>query len=91
MLTIGTGFSLVFALGGNVPTPILIGIITAISMMLVGGGFIGRHARIIEAALEEGADPATLLPHAKKMAMGTGIFHTLWLVTLAMMVFRTQF
>ena len=74
---------------GSVPVVIHISIVTAFIAWVVGGAIIGRNAAAIEKGLEEGAEPESLKPLAKKIAMGVGIFHSLWLVTLIMMVFRT--
>ena len=92
LATLATGVGLIALLGGmgSVPAGIHIGLVTSILMLLIGGGVIGRNARLIAAGAESGADRSTLVPHAKQMMIGIMIFHTLWVGTLALMVFRHQ-
>jgi len=90
MITVVTGVALIFERGGfgAVPPAIHLGLVTGLAMMFVGGGLIGRNARKIEAGLAEGERGQSLTPAVKQLAMGTMVFHALWLVTLALMVFR---
>jgi len=90
LMTLVTGVALILLLGGfgAVPPAIHLGLLTSLAMLGVGGGLIGRNARTIEAGLEKGESPASLLPAAEKLALGARIFHSLWLATLALMVFR---
>lgn len=90
LVTLGSGIGLIFAVGGfgAVPPAIHIGMLTGFAMLAVGGGLIGRSWHQIDSALEQGAEPASLLPVARRLSMAVGIFHALWLLTLGLMVFR---
>lgn len=92
LLTIVTGFGLIFALGGfKVVSPAIhIGMLVAFVMWGVGMFVVGGASRKIAAGIAEKKPRAELLGHAKRMAMGTGIFHLLWIVALGLMVFRTM-
>jgi hypothetical protein len=88
--TVLSGFGLIFVLGGfgSVSPGIHVGLVLSIVLMGIGGGFIGRNWKKIEAGLDDGKDAASLAPFAKQMSIGAMIFHTLWFVVLVLMVFR---
>ena len=92
LLTIVTGFGLIFALGGFavVSPAIHISIVTSFIMWVVGLVLVGGSSRKIAAGVKENKPRQELLGHAKKIAMGTGILHLLWLITLVLMVFRAH-
>lgn len=93
LITLVTGVALIFALGGmgSVPIGIHIGLLTGLIMLGVGGGLVGRSWKQIDAALAGGASRESVAPLVKKLAMGNGIFHGLWTLTLVLMVFRAAF
>lgn len=90
IVTIITGFLLIFEIGGFkvVPKSIHSGIIVAIAMMGVQGALISRNARIVAQELAKGTPGESLKPQMKKVLIGAGVFHTLWLVAVILMVFR---
>jgi hypothetical protein len=89
-LTLLSGFGLIFALGGfaSVPAAIHMGLGLAIVTAVVGGAGIGGTWRKIDAALEAGADPATVAPLLGRLRMFSGAFQGCWFATLLLMVFR---
>ena len=90
IVTVLTGVALIFAMGGfgAVPPTIHVGLLLGIVMWLVGAFGMGGTARKLDAAIASGGAKDQLLPFARRMSMFTGIFHLLWVVTLALMVFR---
>ncbi len=90
ILTLATGFGMIFELGGMgaVPFPIHISILTGLAALVVGAAGIGRTWQRIDGRLSEGASAADVTGDVKKLGMFTGIFHSLWLGTLMLMVFR---
>lgn len=90
ILTLLTGFALIFEIGGfrAIPKSIHSGIVVAILMMGVHGALISRNARIIAQELAKGTDGASLSSRVKKVLVGAGVFHTLWLIALILMVYR---
>ncbi len=91
-LTVVTGIVLIFQLGemGAVPMGIHIGLLLGIAAWIVGAVVTGGAWSKIAAGLDEGQEPASLMPQVKRMAISGRIVHTLWLVTLILMVFRSQ-
>lgn len=91
VLTILTGFALIFQVGGfgAVPVPIHIGLTLGLVAWGLGIG-TGLTWRKIDAELEAGKSPADLQPLAKRLTGLTMGFHTTWLLTLILMVFRNQ-
>lgn len=89
--TILTGFALIYAVGGfgQVPRAIHTGLLLALLSWAVAGVGVGGATRGLDAAIAAGADPETLRGHAKRIAMMSGIFQLVWLLTLITMVFRT--
>ena len=87
-----TGIVLIFQLGemGAVPMGIHIGLLLGIAAWIVGAVVTGGAWSKIAAGLDEGQEPASLMPQVKRMAISGRIVHTLWLVTLILMVFRSQ-
>ena len=61
-----------------------------LAAIAIGTGGIGGTWKKIQKRIDEGADPASLGDLAKRIAMLSGIFHLLWLVTLVLMVFRAK-
>jgi len=90
ILTLLSGFGLIFSLGGmaSVPPAIHTAMTLAILAWAVSGFGIGGAWRKIQAGLAEGQDLATLAPLLKRMKISTMVFQTLWLVCLVLMVFR---
>lgn len=89
IMTIVTGFALIFAMGGFKAMPTGIHIGTLGGLIAMGLGItIGATWRGIDAELEKGTAGTELLAQAKRLAMFTGMFHLTWFVTLVLMVFR---
>jgi len=90
-LTVLSGIGLIVVLGGMgaVPVPIHIGLTVGFVMLGVGGGVVGRSWKAIDAALAAGGSRESVAPLVKRLAVGNGIFHGLWLLTLVLMVFRS--
>ncbi len=90
ILTLATGFGLIFTLGGMgaVPFPIHISILTGLAALVVGAAGIGKTWQRIDGRLSGGASAADVAGDVKKLGMFTMVFHTLWLGTLVLMVFR---
>ncbi|MBX7100409.1 MAG: hypothetical protein K1X89_22010 [Myxococcaceae bacterium] len=89
-LTLLSGVGLIFALGGfaAVPKAIHVGLLTGLATAIVGGAGVGRTWQAIDQRLEAGGDAAAVAPLVKRIAMLSGIFHLLWVVSLVLMVFR---
>ncbi len=92
VLSILTGFALIFAVGGfgAVPVGIHMGMLTAVLAWVVGFLGQGMTWAKIDAALDRGAPPAEVEPLARRYAMANRAVHGLWLLTLILMVFRGQ-
>jgi len=90
LVTLATGFALIYLLGGfaAVPRAIHIGTLSGLIMLAVGGGVIGRTSAALEAGIEAGEDRAALIALVTRMTVGVAVFHALWMFTLAAMVFR---
>ncbi len=90
ILTLATGFGLIFTRGGMgaVPFPIHISILTGLAALVVGAAGIGKTWQRIDGRLSGGASAADVAGDVKKLGMFTMVFHTLWLGTLVLMVFR---
>ncbi len=83
-----TGVGMIFLrYGGMKGLPVRFHV--ALGLVLVGCGVVFGLLRPavgkVVAAAETGADAATLAPLYKKIAMGTGIGHLIWLVSLVLM------
>jgi hypothetical protein len=89
-VTVLSGLALIFALGGfkAVPHAIHAGLLLGVILWLVGALGMGGASRKLDAAIVAGAPKAELVAIARRMSAITGIFHLLWAVTLALMVFR---
>lgn len=90
ILTFLSGFGLIFAVGGfKAVSP---RIHTAMLIMLIAIGFsaavMGPAVKKLQAAAGEVVDRAAAEAAIKKLAMGSGVLHTLWLVLLILMVWR---
>ena len=89
-LTLLSGIALIVQLGGMaaVPTGVHLGLgmtVLMIGLHAVGiGGTIGQ----INTQLDEGAEPMSLMPLSYRLTVLHGVFHFMWVSTLAMMVFR---
>ena len=90
-VTVITGFGLIAVLGGfkQVPHAIHAGLLLALVSWAIAGVGVGGAARALDAAIGSGAAPEVLRGHVKRLAMMSGIFQTVWLLTLVTMVFRT--
>lgn len=91
ILTIATGLGLIFMLGGFARAPINFHI--ALALMLGAIGFSSvfmrpRAMKLLSVAKTEPFDKDLALGTIKKMAMGQGILHLLWVTTLTLMFVR---
>jgi len=71
-----------------VPRGIHFGIASTFILFAIGAGGLGRTTQAIADGIEAGQSAEQLSPLVKRMGMATGLFHTMWLVTLVLMVFR---
>lgn len=90
ILTILSGFGLIFSLGGmgSVPPAIHTGMTLGLLAWAVSAVGIGGSWRKIQTGLADGHDRAALAPLLKRMKISTMAFQTLWLVCLILMIFR---
>ncbi|NKB67316.1 MAG: hypothetical protein GKR89_09675 [Candidatus Latescibacteria bacterium] len=91
MLTLLTGFALVFERGGFAVLSTNFHI--AITLMIVAIVFAfawmkPSTARLVKAVGQDPIDTAGAEQAVKKLAMGSGILHAAWLVLLVLMVYR---
>jgi hypothetical protein len=91
LVTVVTGFALIFVLGGfgSVPISIHIGVTTGVLALVVGAGGIGGTWRKIDTAIAGGASMASMEPLVKRLAILGGVFHLLLFSTLVLMVLRS--
>ena len=83
-VTILTGLALIhFANAWPLRPGLWIGIVLAIVRAGLTDAVLGPTLKKIAVGLAGGAEPASLLPHAKKMAAVSGIGHLAWLGALA--------
>ena len=89
-LTFLSGIGLIFAMGGMgaVPVPIHIALTLTLVTLLFNTFGTGRVWKQLDTALAAGASAESVAPQVKRMAMFSGIFQTLWLVNLLLMVLR---
>lgn len=92
LITIVTGVALIVNVGGMgaVSPAIHTGLTLGLVAWGVSGGVIGGGWRKLDAGLASGQDAATLAPFLMRMRIGAMVFHSLWLVILILMVFRSQ-
>jgi hypothetical protein len=92
MLLIATGIALVFDMGGfgAVGHQIHMGFGLALLAMVVGVGFEKPALLAIRRCVAEGNLPAAE-PYLRKVIIGNGFTHTLWLATLVLMCWRGPF
>lgn len=91
LFTIATGVALIFNLGGFAAAPknFHTALLVMLGLMAVGLGVLKPAAARIEAqAKSETPDQAVIGSSIKKIAMGQGIMHLLWLVLLILMFVR---
>lgn len=87
LATLITGLG-VLAVDGVHPRPgIMVGFLAAMARLAVVWAAMAPAWRAVEARIASGGDLAAAMPPARRMAMLSGIAHTLWLVALAGMVF----
>jgi hypothetical protein len=91
LATIATGLVLIFMIGGFARAPINFHI--ALATMLVAITFSSVFMRpqmmkLVGLGKAESLDPSAALAHIKKLAMGQGILHLLWVATLTLMFVR---
>lgn len=92
-MTLGTGLGLIFIVGGFKAVPLNIHI--ALSLMLLAVAVsvtIMRPsaARILALSKQAALDTAGISQTIKRLAMGQGILHLLWLCILVLMVVRIE-
>lgn len=90
MGAIVTGVALLFSLGGfgAVRWPIHAGLLLSVVMAFIGALGIGGNAHKLAAAIDADAPLIEREALAKKVSMWAHIKKTLWVVVLALMVFR---
>jgi hypothetical protein len=89
LLTLATGLALIFMMGGMAVAPLnyhmalglMLGAIVVSSVLMRPSG-----AKLMEVAQAETLDKARAASLIKKLAMGQGILHLMWLVTLTLML-----
>lgn len=91
LVTIGTGLCLIFLMGGFAVAPLNFHM--ALGIMLVAVLFSALFMRpatvkLVKLAQAEPFDPSGARSQIKKLAMGQGILHLLWVVTLVLMLVR---
>lgn len=91
MMTLMSGVMLILKMGGMAVAPINYHI--ALGLMLVAvavSAIIMRPngMKVLALAQNESFDPRSVDPLIKKLAMGQGILHLLWVVILLLMLFR---
>jgi hypothetical protein len=85
--TILTGILVMVAQGGHPRTGIMVGFVLALARLVIVFAGLRPAWLAISARLATGEDvPATAAP-VKRMAMFSGIAHTLWVIALATMMF----
>jgi len=93
MATLWTGLSLIFVIGGFKAAPLNIHI--ALTLML-GAVAISLSimrpnlGRLVVLSSAPSLDAAAVKRHIKKLAMGQGILHLLWLCILVLMLVRIE-
>jgi hypothetical protein len=92
IVTIGTGFALIDSVGGMgaVSPAIHSGMTLALLAWLAAGVGIGGAWKKIVSGLDQGQDLAALAPLLKRLKISAMVFQSLWIVTLVLMVFRSQ-
>lgn len=89
--TLATGLSLIFMAGGFAVVPLNFHIALGIMLGAIGiSAVIVRPSvtKLASLALAEKLDKGASLKLIQRLAMGTGILHLLWLVTLTLMFVR---
>jgi len=88
-LTIFTGLGLVHLANAWPPSAgLLIGFVLALVRAGLTDAVMAPALRRIATGLAGGAEPATLRPHASRMASVSGLGHLAWLLALAAMTLR---
>ncbi len=87
--TLLTGLALIFTVGGFKAIPVTIHI--ALTLMLVAIGvssaLIRPHTmKLVKYVAAENLDSAAIEKSIKKIAMGTGILHLIWITILVLMI-----
>jgi hypothetical protein len=83
-LTIFTGLGLVHLANAWPPRlGLVVGFVLAIARAGLTDAVMAPALRRIAVGLSEGAEPATLQPHARRMASVSGLGHLAWLAALA--------
>lgn len=90
-VTVTTGFGLIAILGGfgKVPHAIHAGLLLALVAWAIAGVGVGGVVRTLDAAIASGASADVLQGHVKRLAIMSGIFQAVWLLTLITMVYRS--
>lgn len=91
LLTLATGLALIFMSGGFGAVPLNFHMaLTAMLVALVVAAVLIRPAttKLAQIAVKETLDRQGALALTKRLAMGTGILHLLWLIMLTLMLVR---
>jgi hypothetical protein len=89
-LTIFTGLWLVHLANAWPPrTGLVIGFVLALVRAGLTDAVMAPALRKIAVGLADGAEPATLQPHARRMAAVSGVGHLAWLAALAAMTLHS--
>ncbi|HXS15761.1 MAG TPA: hypothetical protein VN764_01145 [Polyangiaceae bacterium] len=93
MATLWTGLSLIFVIGGFKVAPLNIHIALSLMLVAVVVSFTLMRpsmGRILALSSAAPLDVAAVRGHMKKLAMGQGILHLLWLCILVLMLVRIE-
>ena len=93
LATLWTGLSLIFVIGGIKAAPLNIHIALTLMLGAVGVSLAimrPNMGRLVALSSAPTLDVATVKQHIKKLAMGQGILHLLWLCILVMMLVRIE-
>lgn len=91
LATLATGLGLIFAMGGFKSVPFTIHI--ALTLMLLAIGVSAAlikpsTARLVQFAQAEALEKEKVGSAIKKIAMGSGILHLIWITNLTLMLLR---
>ena len=93
LATLWTGLSLIFVIGGFKAAPLNIHIALALMLGAVAISVTimrPNMGRLVALSSAPHLDTSTVKRHIKKLAMGQGLLHLLWLCILVLMLVRIE-